>query len=146
MTGSEGEPAAPPAFCLEYRAFCDAHRAGYLRYAQARIEDRHAARDCVDAVLDGVGACWPTLLGSARPAARVWTDLRCAMDHRTAAAHAASGRFHAVLRSDQADIMVLHHGLDMPVGQAAGLMGLPDHEAHALLRGAERELKRLPDR
>lgn len=132
----------PSRFRLEFAVFCEANRDAYLRYAQARIEDQAEATRCVDTVLGALEAGWITVLGSECPAARVWGNLRTETGHR---ATGRAEKFHAVLRDDQADIMLLHHHLSLPLEQAARLMGLPNHDAHALLRGAERELSGLPD-
>ncbi|MGW3012731.1 hypothetical protein ACWC9R_28390 [Streptomyces sp. NPDC001219] len=133
----------PTVFRLEYVAFCDANRDAYFRYALVRIEDQAEAMHCVNTVLAALEASWIAVLASACPAARVWRDLRAETDHRTTGAVGREGKFHAVLRDDQADIMLLHHRLRLPVGHAANLMGLTDHDAHALLRGAERDLGSL---
>ncbi|MFC8247743.1 hypothetical protein [Streptomyces chartreusis] len=134
------------SFRLEFTAFCEAHRDAYLRYAQVRIEDRAEAVRCVDAVLEAVQARWVAVLGSACPAAQVWRELRDETGHRTVGVARRAARFHAVLRDDQADILVLHRHLLLPVDHAASLMGLADHDARALLRGAERDFESLPDR
>ncbi|MBM7166851.1 hypothetical protein JQK87_00090 [Streptomyces sp. G44] len=126
----------PPRFQLPFAAFCEANRDAYLRYAEARLADPAAASRCVDAVLGAVGARWVAVLGSASPAAHVWRDLRARIDRQTAGA----ARLHAVLRGDQADIVLLHRHLGLPVDDAAHLMGLAGCEGRALLRGAEREL------
>ncbi|MGI5353056.1 hypothetical protein ACQEU8_33480 [Streptomyces sp. CA-250714] len=135
--------SCPPSFRLEFAAFCEANRDAYLRYAQVRIEDPAEAKRCVDAVFDALGARWIAVLRSECLAARVWGDLRTEAGYRESGAAGRAGKFHAVLREDQADIMVLHRHLRLPVGHAASLMGLADHDARALLRGAERELASL---
>jgi hypothetical protein len=136
----------PPLFRLEFAAFCEANQNVYLRYAQERIEDQAQARHCVDTMLDALETRWITVLGSECPAAQVWRDLRAETGHHTIGAAGRAGKFHAVLRDDQADIMLLHHHLRLSVDRAARLMGLADHDARALLRGAERNLGRLLDR
>ncbi|MEU9983567.1 hypothetical protein [Streptomyces sp. NPDC050856] len=133
----------PARFRLEFAAFCEANRDAYVRYAQVRIDDQAEARRCVDAVLDALGARWVAVLGGERPAACAWRDLRTETAQRTACAAGRAGRFHAFLREDQADMMLLHYHLRLPIDGAAGLMGLADHEARALLRGAERDLRTL---
>ncbi|MEU5159690.1 hypothetical protein AB0G74_08795 [Streptomyces sp. NPDC020875] len=90
-----------------------------------------------------LGRRWPAVLASDCPAARVWKDLRAEAGRRTVTAVLRGGRFHTALRDDQADVMLLHHRLRMPIGDAAGLMGLPVHDAQALLCGAERVRERL---
>ncbi|GGX36515.1 hypothetical protein [Streptomyces noursei] len=132
--------ARPSLFGLEYAAFCEANRDAYLRYALVRIEDPAEARRCVDAVFDALETSWIAVLASECPAARVWRDLRAETDHRMIGAAGRRGKFHAVLRDDQADIMLLHRHLRLSVDHAASLMGLAAHDARALLRGAERAL------
>lgn len=137
--------AHAPSFRLEFAAFCETHRDAYLRYAQVRIEDRAEAVRCVDAVLDAVRTRWVAVLGTARPAAQVWSELRDETGHRMIGVARRAAKFHAVLRDDQADIMLLHRHLMLSVDHAASLMGLADHEARALLRGAERDFGDPPD-
>ncbi|MFD8023685.1 hypothetical protein ACFXJO_04515 [Streptomyces lavendulae] len=134
-----------PAFRLEFLAFCDANRDAYLRYAQVRIEDHGEARRCVDAVLEAVERRWVGLLGSESPTARVWRYLRDEAGIRRPAPGPDEGRLRTVLRDDQADIVLLHHQLRIPIGHAARLMGITDNAAHALLRGAERDLGSLDE-
>lgn len=126
-------------FRLEFLAFCEANRDVYLRYAQVRIEDQAEARRCVDAVLEAVELRWVAVLGSESPAARVWRFLRAEAGSFRSLPVKSEGQLHAVLREDQADIMLLHHQLQLSLNHAAGLMGLPDPDARALLRGAERD-------
>jgi hypothetical protein len=133
--------ARPARFCLEFAAFCETNRDAYVRYAQVRIDDHAEARRCVDAVFDALAARWVAVLRGERPAACAWRDLRTEAAQRSACAAGRAGRFHAFLREDQADMMLLHRHLQLPVDDAAGLMGLADHEARALLRGAERDLR-----
>ncbi|MCB5183047.1 hypothetical protein [Streptomyces antimicrobicus] len=108
-----------------------------------RVEDPLSALRCVEAVLDSLRGRWTAVLGSECPAAAVWRDLRAETGRRIAGRTGRGGKLHAVLRDDQADIMVLHHHLSMSVDHAASLMGLTDHAARALLRGAERDLDAL---
>ncbi|MFE0930930.1 hypothetical protein ACFW4O_35170 [Streptomyces mutabilis] len=140
MTGHDRRTPCPRLFRLEFAAFCEANRDTYLRYAQVRLGDQTDARRCVDVVLGALGTRWIAALGSASPAARAWGDLRAEADRRTISAAKQAGKFHAVLRDDQADIMLLHHHLRLPVDDAAGFMGLAGPDARALLRGAERDL------
>ncbi|MFJ5737233.1 hypothetical protein [Streptomyces microflavus] len=84
--------------------------------------------------------CWIAVLGDQCPAARIWTDLRTEATRRTHSAGGRAGRLHAILRPAQADIVILHHDLGLPVERAAHLMGMTGPVAHALLRGAERDL------
>ncbi|MFE7276918.1 hypothetical protein [Streptomyces sp. NPDC057623] len=135
----------PDSFGLEFTAFCETYRDAYLRYALVRIEDQAEAKRCVDTVLDAVGMRWIAVLASACPAAQVWRELRSEARHRAIGAASRAGRFHAVLRDDQADILLLHRRLSLPVERAAGLMGLAGPDARALLRGAEREFGGLLD-
>lgn len=146
MISHPRRPLRRPLFRLEFAAFCEANREAYLRYAQERIEDPAEARRCVDAVLNALETRWIAVLGSECPAAQVWRDLRTETGHRTIGPAGRAGRFHAVLADDQADIMLLHHHLRLSVDRAARLMGLADHDARALLRGAERNLGSLRDR
>ncbi|MGG2460605.1 hypothetical protein ACO0M4_12440 [Streptomyces sp. RGM 3693] len=133
-------------FQLEYAAFCEANQASYHRYAMVRLADRVEARRCVESVLGNLEASWVAVLASECPAAWAWNSLRTEAAHRTLSALGRSGRFHAVLRDDQADIMLLHHHLRLPLDHAASLMGLSDHGARALLRGAKRDLGHLMPR
>lgn len=139
-------PLRRPLFRLEFTAFCEANREAYLRYARERIDDPAEARRCVDTVLNTLEARWIAVLGSECPAAQVWRDLRAETGHRTIGPAGRAMKFHAVLADDQADIMLLHHHLRLSVDRAARLMGLADHDARALLRGAERNLGSLRDR
>ncbi|KPC62510.1 hypothetical protein [Streptomyces chattanoogensis] len=136
----------PDLFRLEYAAFCEANQDSYLRYALVRIEDQAEARRCVNAVLEALRSSWVAVLASECPAARVWKNLRTEAAHRTIGAVERTGRLHAILRDDQADILLLHHHLRLPVDHAACLMGIADHDAHALLRGAERDFITLLNR
>lgn len=138
-------PRPDKRFQLEFAAFCETNRAAYLRYAQVRLQDPAEATHCVDAVLGALGRSWPTVLATDCPAARVWKALRTEAGHRMVSAAARTGRLHAALRDDQADIMLLHHQLRLSIADTARLMGLPDHDARALLRGAERALGNLLD-
>jgi hypothetical protein len=131
----------PAQFRLEFAAFCEANRDAYARYSQVRIDDAAEARRCVDTVFDALAARWAAVLAGERPAAWAWRGLRTETAQRSACVASRSGRFHAVLRADQADMMLLHRHLQLPVDAAAGLMGLAEHEARALLRGAERDLR-----
>ncbi|WP_143665478.1 hypothetical protein [Streptomyces sp. CS113] len=143
MPGHNRRPPCPPLFRLEFAAFCEANRNTYLRYAHARLGDQADARQCVGVVLGDLGPRWIATLGSASPAARAWGDLRAETKRRTTGAAKRPGQLHTVLREDQADIMLLHHHLRLPVDAAAGFMGLASPEARALLRGAERDLDNL---
>ncbi|MGW1278883.1 hypothetical protein ACWD4V_18280 [Streptomyces tsukubensis] len=143
---THSHPSPPSRFRLEFTAFCETNREAYLRYAQLRLQDPAQARHCVDTVLAALGRRWPAVLASDCPAARVWSDLRAEARHRTVTAALRAGRLHTALRDDQADIMLLHHHLRLPLDDAAGLMGLPRHDARALLRGAERALNNLLER
>lgn len=140
MPGHNRRPPCPPLFRLEFAAFCEANRNTYLRYAQVRLGNQADARRCVEVVLGDLGPRWIATLGSASPAARVWRDLRAETKRRTTSAAKRSGQLRAVLRDDQADIMLLHHHLRLPIDAAACFMGLASPEARALLRGAERVL------
>ncbi len=125
---------------LGYQALCEANRPAYVQYAEQRIADRAEARQCVDAVLEAVKGRWITVLGSQCPAARIWADLRTEAARRTPGAASRAGRLHAILRPAEADMVILHHHVGLPVERAAHLMGMANPIAHALLRGAERGL------
>ncbi|MEU6313796.1 hypothetical protein [Streptomyces sp. NPDC047014] len=127
---------------IGFEAFCEANRESYVRYAETWVDDRAEALRCVQAVLDALEPRWVSVLGTQSPAARVWEDLRTAAAHRTpdAGSPSPAEKFHAVLRNDQADIVLLHRDLRLPLDDAAHLMGLPEPSAQALLRGAERDL------
>ncbi|WP_217199894.1 hypothetical protein [Streptomyces buecherae] len=130
-------------FRLEYAAFCETNRDAYLRYAQTRLMDQAEARRCVDTVLATLGAHWIAALGCANLAAQAWGNLRTETHHRALNAEHQVGNLYALLRDDQADIMLLRHHLGLPLDDAARLMGLANHDAQALLRGAERDLGNL---
>lgn len=83
---------------------------------------------------------WIAVLGSRCPADRIWTDLRAEAARRTPITGSRAGRLHAILRPAQADIVILHHDLGLPVERAAHLMGMPAPVASALLRSAARAL------
>lgn len=142
---------------LGFMAFRETNRAAYLRYAQLRLGDTAEAGRCVEALFTGLGARWDSVLGSERLAAAVWMELRRETGRRSGRAGGgagssggtgssggagSSGRPASLLRDDQADILALHRDLSLPLADAARLMGLGDHEALALLRGAERALGR----
>ncbi|WP_416484297.1 hypothetical protein [Streptomyces sp. CL12] len=123
-----------------YQALCEANRPAYVQYAEQRITDWAEARRCVDAVLEALDHRWTMVLSSQCPAASIWTDLRAEAARRTPRPGSRAVRLHAVLSPAQADIVILHHDLGLPVERAAHLMGMAGPIAHALLRGAEREL------
>ncbi|MFE6462245.1 hypothetical protein ACFVP0_32925 [Streptomyces cinereoruber] len=125
---------------IGFEAFCEANRESYVRYAEKWVDDLAEARRCVEAVFDALEPRWVSVLGTQSPAARVWEDLRAEAAHRTADTGSPAEKFHAVLRDDQADIVLLHHDLRLPLERAARLMGLDRPIAQALLRGAERDL------
>ncbi|GHA78208.1 hypothetical protein ACIQRS_04460 [Streptomyces termitum] len=125
---------------LAYEAMCESNQHWYVRYAETWTADRSEARRCVQAALDAVEPQWTTALGTVSPAAWVWRGLRAKAEQHPAAKGSSAGRIHSLLPSDQADILLLHHELHLPLAGAARLMGLAGPEALALLRGAERRL------
>ncbi|MFG2116637.1 hypothetical protein ACGFRB_29035 [Streptomyces sp. NPDC048718] len=125
---------------LVYEALCDANKHWYVRYAEIWTSDRTEARRCVQTALDALEAQWATVLRTASPAARVWKGLRAEVERRSAAEGSTAEHIRSLLSGDQADILLLHQKLRLPLKQAARLMGLPEPEALVLLRGAERRL------
>ncbi|WP_069628977.1 hypothetical protein [Streptomyces niveus] len=140
MSQRRGRDARTAISWLGYHALCEANRPAYIQYAERRITDRAEAGRCVDAVLSALKDRWLTVLGSRCPAAHIWTDLRIEAERRTPRAGSRAERLHAILRPAQADIVILHHDLGLPVERAAHLMGMTNPIAHALLRGAQRDL------
>ena len=140
MSLYRGSDALPSISWLGYHALCEANRPAYVQYAERRITGRAEARRCVDAVLATLEDRWITVLASQCPAARIWTDLRAEIARRTPRTGNRAGQLHAILKPAQADIVILHHDLGLPIERAAHLMGITDPVAHALLRGAERDL------
>ena len=136
----QGSDALPSVSWLGYHALCEANRPAYVQYAEQCITDQAEARRCVDTVLEALEDRWITVLASRCPAARIWTDLRAEAARHTPRASNRARQLHAILKPAQADIVILHHDLDLPIERAAHLMGITDPVAHALLRGAERDL------
>ncbi|WP_159041631.1 hypothetical protein [Streptomyces sp. WM4235] len=134
----------PAAFCLEYTAFRELHLDWYLRYAHVRTGEWTRANRCVEAVFDALSASWATALRSACPAARAWQLLRDQAGERTTCSEGHGWSVHCLLNDAQADTLLLHHRLGLPITRTADLMGLDIHAVRALLRSAERAIEGLP--
>ncbi|GAU71084.1 hypothetical protein SSP35_27_00050 [Streptomyces sp. NBRC 110611] len=134
----------PTGFRLAYTAFRQLHHDVYLRYASVRTEDWHRAKQCVDAVFETLSTVWPATLRSDCPAARAWCLLRHEAAARACCRPGQTWRIHCLLEDPQADVVLLHDRLGLPVAQVAVLMGIDDYTVRALLRTAERSLRAIP--
>ncbi|MGW8329889.1 hypothetical protein ACWGLE_18540 [Streptomyces sp. NPDC055897] len=129
---------------LGFDALCEANRPWYIGYAETWTADRAEARRCVKAALDALETRWVNVLGTPSPAACVWESLRTEAERLPAVGGSCAKQMHALLPGDEADILLLHQTLSLPLEQAAHLMGLAGPRAVALLRGAERRLAANP--
>ncbi|WP_052286679.1 sigma-70 region 4 domain-containing protein [Streptomyces sp. 769] len=134
----------PTGFRLAYTAFRQLHHDIYLRYASVRTEDWNRANQCVDAVFEELSTGWPAALRSNCPAARAWFLLRQEAAVRARCRPGQTWRIHCLLEESQADVVLLHIRLGLPVAEVAALMGVDDCAVRALLRAAERSLQAIP--
>jgi len=107
---------------LEYEAFTQLHRTRYLRYTQARNSNPAAAAMVVEEAFADLAAIWGDVLRSPSPAAIAWSVLRQTVERQSPPPSEATV-FH-ILPPDYADAVVLHHGLGLPLEEAADLMGI----------------------
>ncbi|MFI8515592.1 hypothetical protein ACIGHB_31140 [Streptomyces sp. NPDC085460] len=131
LTGSQqaleiGLPAAFAAFCMR-------HMDTYTRYAIVRTGDPHTANALVGAVLGDLAMTWMEVLQSPSPSALAWRLLSS-----RAGRDSASAGPYRVLPATQADAVLLHYRLGLPVEQAAEVMGRKAAEFTWLLKQALR--------
>ncbi|MDX3855923.1 hypothetical protein [Streptomyces sp. AK02-01A] len=125
---------------LDFRAFRELHHGPYLRYAEARTPDTESASRAVEAAFTEIAQTWKETLLSPNSVATAWRILH----------HAVVGHADCVMipapSSDCApantpeDAVVLHRRLNLPLHQAAELMGIDTSEMCMLLRMADRGL------
>ncbi|MEU3712219.1 hypothetical protein [Streptomyces catenulae] len=134
-------PRRPP---LEFEAFCQLHQRPYLLYAQARSGSEGCARSTVERALDELSLRWRTALQSPCLPARAWELLSeaaavhdpCRQERRWCTTA------YDLLPDEQADVIVLRHGVNLNVGQMATLMGADPSAVRIRLRAAEAALRR----
>ncbi|AOU81692.1 hypothetical protein DUI70_6889 [Streptomyces albus] len=126
---------------LTLAAFHELHHDAYGAYAFARIADWGQARQCVEDAFEVLRTQWRAALCSERPAAYSWEVLRerISLQQPWPIPQGCSPFPDA-----QLDVLLLHRLLLFPLDRTAALMGIEDHAAQALLRGAERALSGLP--
>ncbi|WP_052847681.1 sigma factor-like helix-turn-helix DNA-binding protein [Streptomyces avicenniae] len=137
-SGGPFPQVGPARTRLDYQAFRELRHAAYLRFAQARTGDPHAASSLVDAAFIDLAAIWPDVLRSARPAAIAWSVLGrhlAALDGESQAPAAASfGDPFTGPGPRRSDAMLLHQQLGMSVKEAAEVMGIDETSLRLLLR------------
>ncbi|GLW04845.1 hypothetical protein [Streptomyces lavendulae] len=132
-------PQPPERGCLTavaYEAFCDTHRAVYIRYAATRLGSASAGAEAAGAALDALAWLWTSVLTSAAPARISWqllTDLVNARAHH--------GRTpEEGLSGPYADAVILRTSLGLSGQEAADAMGVPLCEFDVLHRAALRTM------
>ncbi|MFJ2782272.1 MULTISPECIES: hypothetical protein [unclassified Kitasatospora] len=127
---------------IGFTAFVALQEEGYLRYARARLGDRALSQVAVEMAFERVEVHWDRVLLDRRPGAYAWCILRAAVVAVLGACPSAAegDRLHACLPPAPADAALLHHGLGMPVGKAAQLMGVDEPDVRAGLLTARRLL------
>ncbi|MFI1018169.1 hypothetical protein [Streptomyces sp. NPDC020965] len=127
-----------PAASATLEAFTQFHHDRYLRYARARLDDPAAAATAVAETFTDLSVVWKEILSSPSPAALAWRILRHAVERRPRASDGEPAG--PAFTAEQADAMLLHGHLDMPVAEAADVMGIDDSLLRVRLASAQRLL------
>ncbi|MFE0763278.1 hypothetical protein [Streptomyces smyrnaeus] len=114
----------------------------YRRYAQVRTSDAQSAKAIVERVLGRLRDRWEEALRSPSAAAFAWQLLSVEVSGMCCRcpAHPGAQAVYGIVGRTQADALVLHHVLQLPVPESSALMGVPEHLLVARLRSAERRI------
>ncbi|MFR9724007.1 hypothetical protein ACL02R_11670 [Streptomyces sp. MS19] len=126
---------------LEFTAFCVLHQPCYLRYSEARLGSTPAAKQAVAAALGDLAMSWSSALASLSPARAAWSLLTDRVDNAPVAPSAdATAALYRILPAFQADLVVLHHQLRVPLTLVSRTVGRPHGDVAGLLSLAERNM------
>ncbi len=141
---SPAGPAGPVP--VDYSAFCALYRGHYLTYVQTRLHDARFSHVVVGLTLSDLAQQWPQALRSRCTRTYAWDLLTTRVEHALsngATEAARCSEMYGALPGRRADAVVLHHLLDLPVADAAELMGITTGDLRGELRMATRSLPHL---
>lgn len=165
-----GPAASPFGLPVDFRAFHQLYRAGYIRYAELHLKSRADAEEAVDLAFEQLMLCWQTVLRQPVPEAYAWrvvknrtTDHARARGRRPVVVDVAAFETHSLRHSldpigeleesltlyqavgelpdRQRDVMLLRYALGYETKETARLMGITEAGVRSTTRHARRRLR-----